>query len=76
VGLAGGTLPVSFGAFPFEARVTIPIWGTNAELAEVAALDRAGRIRAHTQSLPLSDAPAAYDRMRRGEVRGRAVIIP
>lgn len=76
VGLAGGTLPVAFGALPFETRVVLPFWGTRAELAEVLALGRAGRITAHVETFSLADAPRAYERLRRGELRGRAVIIP
>jgi propanol-preferring alcohol dehydrogenase len=76
VGLAGGALPVGFGTLPFEARVTVPFWGTRAELAEVMALARAGRIRAHVERFPLTEAAAAYDKLRAGDVRGRAVVMP
>jgi propanol-preferring alcohol dehydrogenase len=76
VGLAGGSLPVGFGTFPFEARVTVPFWGTRAELAEVIALARAGRIRAHVERFPLKDVQQAYDSLRAGRLQGRAVIMP
>ncbi|MGE3956011.1 MAG: NAD(P)-dependent alcohol dehydrogenase [Vicinamibacterales bacterium] len=76
VGLAGGTLPVAFGSVPFETRVVLPFWGTRAELAEVIALGQSGLIRAHVETFRLADTASAYDRLRRGEVRGRAVIIP
>jgi propanol-preferring alcohol dehydrogenase len=76
IGLAGGALPVGFGTLPLEARVTVPFWGTKAELAEVIALARAGRIRAHVERFALTDAQTAYNRLRAGEVRGRAVIVP
>jgi propanol-preferring alcohol dehydrogenase len=76
VGLAGGTLPVGFGTMPFEARVTVPFWGTRAELAEVIALARAGRIRAHVEKFPLSDVRKAYDALRAGRLSGRAVVVP
>ncbi len=76
VGLAGGSLAVGFGTVPFEARVVVPFWGTRAELAEVIALARAGRIRAHVDRFPLADAAKAYDRLRAGVLKGRAVIVP
>jgi propanol-preferring alcohol dehydrogenase len=76
VGLAGGSVAVGFGTVPFEARVVVPFWGTRAELAEVIALARAGRIRAHVERFSLSDAKTAYDRLRAGQLAGRAVIIP
>lgn len=76
VGLAGGSLPAGFGTLPFETRVVVPFWGTRAELAEVIALARTGRIHAHVDRFPLTDAQRAYDRLRAGQLQGRAVIIP
>lgn len=76
VGLAGGTLPVTFGAVPFEAAVSIPYWGTRPELAEVVALARAGRIRPHVEMHPLGEAGEVYQRLRDGRVDGRAVLVP
>jgi propanol-preferring alcohol dehydrogenase len=76
VGLSGGTLPVGFGTLPFEARVVVPFWGTKAELAEVIALARAGRVRAHVERFALADVQSAYDKLRAGQISGRAVIVP
>jgi propanol-preferring alcohol dehydrogenase len=76
VGLAGGALPVGFGTIAMEARVTVPLWGTRAELADVIALARAGRIRAHVERFPLSDVRTAYDKLRAGQLQGRAVVVP
>lgn len=76
VGLGGGMLPVGFGALPMETRVIVPFWGTRAELAEVIALARTGRIRAHVEPFPLADVRQAYDSLRAGRLRGRAVVIP
>lgn len=48
VGLAGGELKMSPSVYhsgiPFETKVVIAFWGTRAELREVIALARAGRI--------------------------------
>lgn len=76
VGLGGGSLPVGFGTVPFEARVIVPFWGTRSELAEVLALAAAGRIAAHVERFSLAEARTAYDRLRAGQVQGRAVIVP
>jgi propanol-preferring alcohol dehydrogenase len=76
IGLAGGTLPVGFGALPMEVRVIVPFWGTKAELADVIALARAGHITAHVERFSLSDAAAAYDKLRAGAIDGRAVVVP
>lgn len=79
VGLGGGTLGISPGlasTIPMEARVVIPFWGTRAELAEVIALARSGRIRAHVETFALDAAQAAYDTLRSKRLQGRAVITP
>ncbi|MGW4157522.1 NAD(P)-dependent alcohol dehydrogenase [Micromonospora chersina] len=81
VGLAGGTLPVRPVAdepptVPLETAVEVPFWGTRAELQEVIALARSGQLQADVQTFPLTEAPEAYEMLRRGEIHGRAVIVP
>jgi propanol-preferring alcohol dehydrogenase len=48
--------------------------GSRQDLAEVFTLASAGRIRARVQTHSLADAPALLERLRRGELMGRAVI--
>lgn len=76
IGLGGGTLPLSFFTVPYGVQVSTSYWGTITELMELVALAQAGRIHVQTESFPLSRAAEAYDRLRRGEVAGRAVIVP
>jgi propanol-preferring alcohol dehydrogenase len=76
VGLAGGTLPVGFDTLPFETRVSVPFWGTKAELAEIIALAQGRRITARVERFALRDVQTAYDKLRAGQVQGRAVVVP
>jgi len=76
MGRGGGTLPVAPGRLPFETTVMIPTWGTPAELLEVVALARAGAIHTEAERFRLHEAVGAYERLRRGEVVGRAVVTP
>ncbi|MFR9780867.1 NAD(P)-dependent alcohol dehydrogenase [Micromonospora sp. MS34] len=81
IGLAGGTLPVRPVAgepptIPLETSVQVPFWGTQAELQEVIALAKGGQLHADVQTFPLEQAPEAYEALRRGEIHGRAVIVP
>jgi len=76
IGLAGGTLPVAFGALPFDCSVAIPYWGGVVELMEVLELARTGAIRAHTERFPLDRVEEAYSRLREGSLDGRAVVVP
>lgn len=76
VGLAGGTLPVSFFGIAFEAAVASTYWGSLTELAEVLALASEGHIRAEVTTYPLAHANDAYGALREGKIRGRAVVVP
>lgn len=76
VGLAGGTLPVRFGGLAWNASVRIPYWGTRTELMEVVALAAAGRLSLHVETFPLEQALEVYQKLRAGQVAGRAVLLP
>jgi alcohol dehydrogenase, propanol-preferring len=76
VGLHGGKFEFAFGAVPFEAELGIPYWGTAVELMECLELARQGKIKAHVERFTLDEAPQAYEKMRAGELDGRAVMCP
>jgi propanol-preferring alcohol dehydrogenase len=76
IGMLGETFPMRRGGVPMETTVVISNWGTRAELYEVVALARAGAIRLEVEPVALSDVVAAYERLERGEVRGRVVAAP
>ncbi len=76
IGLAMGTLPINFFAVPYGAQIATSYWGTVTELIELVHLARTGKIRVEIDRFPLSSALDVYARLRRGEIRGRAVIEP
>jgi len=76
VGIAGGTLPVSFFSLPYEASVQTTYWGNRRELVEVLDLAARGRLHAETELYTLDDAAQAYLDLQHGTVRGRAVVVP
>jgi propanol-preferring alcohol dehydrogenase len=76
VGIGGGALPVGFGSIPYDAAVRAPYWGSRAELMEVLDLARSGKLTVETEVFSLDDAPAAYEKLHAGDIRGRAVIVP
>ena len=76
VGIAGGTLPVSFFGIPYEAAVATTYWGSITELMEVVALAEAKKISAKVTRYSLDEAVGAYEAMRAGSLDGRAVIVP
>ncbi len=76
VGLGGGTLHYSANNPPYGCSVTVPYWGSRTELMEVIALAADGRIHPQVETFPLDQAPAVYQRLREGKIRGRAVLVP
>ena len=51
-------------------------WGTRAELADVVALAQAGAIHVEVERIGLTEVLDAYERLHRGDVRGRLVAVP
>ena len=56
--------------------MSIPYWGSRVELMEVIAMARGRRIYAETTEFPLEQAVEGYDKLKRGQISGRAVLIP
>ncbi|MGC8499031.1 MAG: NAD(P)-dependent alcohol dehydrogenase [Acidimicrobiales bacterium] len=75
IGMGGGTIPVGFFATPYETSVLTSYWGSRSELIEVVELARRGQIRVHVERFGIDDAPAAYQKLHDGSLRGRAVIV-
>jgi alcohol dehydrogenase, propanol-preferring len=76
VGVGNGAVPVGIFTLPYETSVRAPYWGTRSELFEVLDLARSGAIRVEIERFELEEGPIAYERMRAGSLRGRAVIVP
>ncbi len=76
VGIAGGSLPVSFFSVPYEMNVRTTYWGTRPDLAEVLSLAARGLLRSDITTYDLTHATAAYRALKAGEITGRAVIVP
>lgn len=76
VGLGGGVFEFREGAIRFGCSMQVTLGGSKAELMQVLALAESGRIQTRIERAPLDQIQAAYDRLERGEVVGRAVMIP
>ncbi len=75
-GLGGGHHDFHHGSTPYGTTMSIPYWGSRSELMEVIAMARDGRIHAETTEFPLEQAVEVYDKLKAGEITGRAVLIP
>ncbi|UZG59922.1 NAD(P)-dependent alcohol dehydrogenase [Rhodococcus opacus] len=76
LGVGHGTLPVGYRRLPFEASVRNTFWGSRSELWEVVDLAHSGQLEVEVEIHSLEEARGAYERLSRGEVLGRAVIVP
>ena len=76
VGLFGGRIPFGLGAVPHESRWMSSIWGSNRQLGELLDLARRDPLEYTVEALPLSRVNEAHDRLRRGDVDGRFVLVP
>lgn len=76
VGIAGGTLPVSFFGLPYEVSVQTTYWGNRRELVDVLDLGARGLLHAETTLFTLEEAAEAYRSLEHGTIRGRAVVVP
>lgn len=78
----GGTVVLGVhaqvGELPFadEKRLVGSVIGSRQQMREVLALAAAGKVRAHCETYALDDAVEALSRLKRGEVRARAVLVP
>lgn len=76
VGIAGGTFPWNFFSQTYEVSLTTTYWGSRPELVELFDLAARGLVHAEHTVYSLDDAAKAYEDLRAGRVRGRAVIVP
>lgn len=76
IGIGNGVLPLGFEGLPFDANFRGPYWGSLPELVEVVEMARRGQIKVEHEAFSLDDGPKAYERLHKGTLRGRAVIVP
>lgn len=77
VGSGGGRVSVRKpGPLPQGGRISLPFWGTRPELTEVISLGRSGALHVEVERFPLSAAHEALARLRAGQLKGRAVLVP
>ncbi len=76
IGLFGGALPFGLGRVPHEAHFMSSIWGSLGDLGELVDLARREDLQYTIETMPLEQANEAHGRLRRGEAKGRIVLVP
>jgi propanol-preferring alcohol dehydrogenase len=74
VGAAGGSVPVGWGRVPPDCQVFTCLGNTIADLHDVVALARNSRLAIPHERVMFAEVAEAYDRLRAGDVVGRAVV--
>lgn len=75
LGMGGATIPVGFFATPYEANIATTYWGYRAELIEVIEMAARGQLNVHVERFSIDQAPEAYEKLHRGTLQGRGVIV-
>ncbi len=75
LGEGGGHARFGFNA-PLESWITTTAWASIADLRAVVSLARDGAVAWAVEPTPLAQAPQALDRLARGDVDGRIVLVP
>lgn len=76
VGLGGGKYEYNMNGLPFGVNMTNPYWGSRTELMEVIGLAIQKKIHIEIEKYSLDDAVEVYDKLRKGQIKGRAVLVP
>lgn len=81
IGLGGGAPEITAGpaggpGWPWGASVRKSYGGTKSDLINSVALARSGRLTVEVERFDLADGREALDRLERGLITGRAVLVP
>lgn len=81
VGLGGGVPGIDAGpaggpGLPWGATVRKSYAGTRADLLDAVELARTGHLTVAVDTFAFTDALTAFERLDRGRIRGRAVLLP
>lgn len=77
VGSGGGQLLAAKNVgLPTGWTFDAPFWGSHDDLVEVIGLARSKSIAAETEVFALDDALDVYQKLRDGDISGRAVLVP
>jgi propanol-preferring alcohol dehydrogenase len=76
VGESGGQVPFGMERQTVESWLTTVSWGSPQDLPQVVRLARRGHLTWETERMPLDQATDAHERLRRGDVTGRIILVP
>jgi alcohol dehydrogenase, propanol-preferring len=75
VGMAGGTVNLGWNRITTSASFMISLGSSRKDLREVFQLVSEGKLRIDVERFSFDDIPKAYERLRTGQLQGRAVVV-
>lgn len=75
VGLEGGTLQVGWGRMATTCEFAVSLGSTRADLREVCELAAQDKLIIDLEQFAFDDVGAAYEKLRAGQLTGRAVVV-
>jgi propanol-preferring alcohol dehydrogenase len=77
VGLGGGSTPFVWNPLlPPEISYTTVFWGSIPDLHEVISIAESGRLKIQIETVGFDELNETFERMKKGEIKGRAVLKP
>ncbi len=74
-GMGGGSVTLGWNRMATTAEFALSMGSSRTDLREVCQLAREGRLRIDMERFGWSQIPAAYEKLEKGELNGRAVIV-
>ncbi|CAI4220074.1 unnamed protein product [Parascedosporium putredinis] len=75
VGMDGGSVRLGWNYMPTNATFSLSFASTRAHLREVCKLAMDGKLKIDVDRFSFDQIPEAYDRLRNGKLKGRAVVV-
>ncbi|KAL4737911.1 hypothetical protein BDV11DRAFT_171509 [Aspergillus similis] len=75
VGMQGGSVRLGWNLMATSSKFALSLGSTHKDLREVCQLASDGKLRIDIDKFGFDQIPEAYDRLRKGQLKGRAVIV-
>lgn len=75
VGMQGGSVKLGWNLMATSSKFALSLGSTRKDLREVCQLATDGKLRIDIDRFDFDQIPKAYEKLRKGELKGRAVII-
>jgi propanol-preferring alcohol dehydrogenase len=75
VGMQGGSVPVGWNRLATSCEFALSLGSTRKDLQEVCQLATDGALRIDLEKFTFEQIPEAYEKLRKNELNGRAVIV-